>query len=316
MTGQKETRYLETTSADGSPITVPLARTRGAADGPRLAVVGGVHGTEYDGIEAVRRLIRSLDPSRLAGEVLAIPCLNVPAFYGFTPHVNPVDGENPARRFPGAPDGSYTERMVHLVWENVLASADYIVDVHGGDIEEELVDYSQINLNGNPAHDAAAEALALAIDMPFFVRRAAPTDPVRSDGTICQIASAEGIPAALAESGSHGELDEACVRTHLKGLQNVLHHLGMVAGAPTIDHERPLLLHRFAGIAAPVDGFWYPSVKKGNILTKGQTVGEMRDAFDQPLAKVICEENAAVLGVMTVPARAAGDMLLGLGTLD
>jgi uncharacterized protein len=316
MTVQKTTRYLEADAPDGGAISIPLATIRGAQDGPTLAIVGGVHGAEYAGIEAVRRIIDWLDPDTLAGEVRAIPCLNVPAFYGFAAHVNPIDGENPARSFPGSADGSYTERMVHLAWENVLADADYIIDVHGGDIEEELVDYSQINLNGNPEHDAAAEALALALDMPFFVKRAAPAEPVRGNGTICQIASSTGIPAALAESGSHGELDETCVDTHLKGLQNVVYHLKMLPGTAAIDNPRPMLLHRFTGIAAPTEGFWYPTVKKGDVLTKGQAVGEMRDFFGNPLATVICEENAAILGVMTVPARAAGDMLMGLGTLD
>lgn len=316
MPARKETRYLEADAPDGATISVPVATIRGASDGPTLAIVGGVHGAEYAGIEAVRRIVGAVDPDALAGRVVAVPCLNVPAFYGFAAHVNPVDGENPARAFPGSSSGSYTERMVHLVWEHVLASADYIVDVHGGDIEEELVDYSQINLNGDAEHDAAAEALALALDMPFFVKRAAPSDPVRTGGTICQIASGLGIPAALAESGSHGELDEACVDVHVKGLKNVLFHLDMLPGMPTIENERPMLLHRFTGIAAPVDGFWYPIVTKGDVLTKGQTVGEMRDFFGEPLATVICEENAAILGVMTVPARAAGDMLMGLGTLD
>jgi uncharacterized protein len=316
MTTRKQTRHLEAQAPDGAPITVPLATITGSQDGPRLAIVGGVHGAEYAGIEAVRRIIQMLDPETLAGEVLAIPCLNLPAFYAFAAHVNPIDGENPARVFPGSADGSYTERMVDLAWKNALADADYIVDVHGGDIEEELVDYSQINLNGNAEHDAAAEALALALDMPFFVRRAAPKEPITSGGTICQIASAQGIPAALAEAGSHAELDEASVQSHVKGLRNVLYHLGMLPGMPSIENERPMLLYRFTGIAAPVSGFWYPTVKKGDVLTKGQSVGEMRDFFGNPLATVISEENAAILGVMTVPARAQGDMLMGLGTVD
>jgi uncharacterized protein len=316
MTAQKQTRYLETEAPDGATISIPVATIRGADDGPTLAIVGGVHGAEYAGIEAVRRIVGWLTPEALAGQVLAIPCLNLPAFYGFAAHVNPIDGENPARSFPGSSTGSYTERMVHLAWENVLSDADYIVDVHGGDIEEELVDYSQINLSGDATHDAAAEALALALDMPFFVKRAAPAEPVRSGGTICQIASGVGIPAALAESGSHGELDQACVDVHVKGLRNVIYHLKMLPGTPTIENPQPMLLHRFTGIAAPVEGCWYPTVKKGDVLTKGQAVGEIRDLFGNPLTTVICEENAAILGVMTVSARAAGDMLMGLGTLD
>ncbi len=316
MTARKETGYLEAKAPDGTDIRVPIATAAGNQDGPTLAIVGGVHGAEYAGIEAVRRVFAWIDVDSLAGRVLTIPCLNVPAFYGFAAHVNPIDGENPARAFPGSPDGSYTERMVSLAWEHVLSGADYIVDVHGGDIEEELVDYSQINLNGEAAHDAAAEALALSLDMPFFVRRAAPPEPVRANGTICQIASGEGIPAALAESGSHGELDEACVNAHLKGLRNALSHLHMLPGTPTIENPRPMLLHRFTGVAAPIDGFWYPRVKRGDVITKGQMVGEMRDFFGNPLATVHAEENAAILGVMTVPPRKAGDMLMGLGTLD
>src|SRR5581483_5505572 len=234
MKARKHTRHLETKAPDGTTITVPLATITGSRDGPRLAIVGGVHGAEYAGIEAVRRVIGMLDPDTLSGEVAAVPCLNLPAFYGFAAHVNPIDGENPARVFPGSEDGSYTERMVDLAWRNALAAADYIVDVHGGDIEEELVDYSQINLNGDANHDAAAEALALALDMPFFVRRAAPKEPVTSCGTICQVASAHGIPAALAEAGSHAELEETSVEAHVKGLRNVLYHLEMLPGTPSI----------------------------------------------------------------------------------
>src|SRR5450759_5193573 len=131
-TQRKATSYLEAEAPAGA-IRIPITRTEGVADGPTLAVVGGVHGAEYPGIDAVRRLFGEVDENVLSGRLLTIPCLNVPAFYGFTPHVNPVDGENPARRFPGSATGSYTERMVDLAWRKVLVHADYIVDVHGGD---------------------------------------------------------------------------------------------------------------------------------------------------------------------------------------
>lgn len=310
----RQTRYLEA-NHNGDTIRVPVTETRGS-DGPTLAIVGGVHGAEYAGIEAVRRISAELDPAALHGRVLTVPCLNVPAFYGFAAHVNPVDGENPARAFPGSASGSYTERMVHLVWSELLVGADYIIDVHGGDLEEELVDYSQINLNGDPAHDTAAEKLARALDMPFFVLRAAPPEPVTSEGTICQIASAHGIPAVLAEAGSHADLDEESVEAHLHGMRNVLRHLKMISGEPQIYHPEPLVMHGFAGVAAPVDGAWYPRVSKGDVLTKGEAVGEMRDFFGVPVATVFSEVNAAVLGVMTTPPRRRGEMLLGLGTFD
>jgi hypothetical protein len=97
---------------------------------------------------------------------------------------------------------------------------------------------------------------------------------------------------------------------------NVLRQLGMLPGEPVLRYADPIVLHRFAGVAAPVEGFWHPRVRKGDVLTKGEEVGEIRDFFGTRLATVFTEENAAVLGVMTVPARRKGEMLMGLGTLD
>ena len=37
--------------------------------GPHLLITGGVHGDEYEPMEAIRRLIREIDPSRLRGEL-------------------------------------------------------------------------------------------------------------------------------------------------------------------------------------------------------------------------------------------------------
>jgi predicted deacylase len=152
--------------------------------------------------------------------------------------------------------------------------------------------------------------------MPFFCRRAAPDALPTRDGTLCQIAGSNGIPAALAESGSHGVLDPACVATHLKGGKNALAYLEMIDAPPIVEVEQPTLLHRFVGVSAPVSGLWYPAVKKGDTINKGQTLGSIRDFFANELQLVASDENAVVLGVMTVLAREAGEMLMGIGTLD
>jgi predicted deacylase len=312
---RKETRFLTAEGPDGEEVAVPLATVHGHEDGPVMLVQAGCHGTEYDGIEAVKRLFQSLDPDALAGTLITVPCLNLPAFYGMTPHVNPIDGVNPGRAFPGDPKGTHTERMVALVWELALG-ADYIIDVHGGDLEEELVDYSQVNLTGNDEVDNAAASLALALDMPFFVRRPRPAELPQSGGSLHLIGASNGKPSVLSESGSHGELNEATVRVHLDSLRNALVHAGMIEGTLSTTNPSPTVLHRFLGIAAPVDGFWYPSVKKGEVIRKGQSVGEMRDVFHQPLADVVSDEDAAILGVISVVGRRQGEMLLGIGTLD
>jgi predicted deacylase len=315
MSEDKTTRYLTTTGPEGEEVRVPVAEVVGRSDGPTLLVIAGVHGSEYDGIEAVKRFHAELDPAALSGRVVTVPCLSVPAFYGLAMHVNPIDGENPGRAAPGRPDGSHTERMIHLVWSEYGADADFVIDVHGGDLEEELVDYTQIDTCGDARIDEAGEALARAMDMRFYVRRPGPDREPGSAGSFLQIAPEQGIPSVLAEAGSHGVLDPECVQIHLKGLRNAAKHLGMLDGEREVANPDPLVLHGFGGVPAPVDGFWYPEVVKGETIHVGQRLGVMRDFFDEELAVVTSPVDAAILGVMTIPPRRKGDMLLGYGDL-
>jgi uncharacterized protein len=311
----KTTDFLTTESPEGEDVSVPVGIVDGASGGPVLLVVAGVHGSEYDGIEAAKRLLKWVEPSQLAGKLIVVPCLNIPAFYGLAAHVNPIDGVNPGRAFPGDPEGSHTERMTALIWP-FAESADYIVDVHGGDLEEELVEYSQINLTEVEEVDRKADALARALDMPYLVRKPKQGDLPTSGSSLHSVAAAHGKPAVLSEAGSHGELDQRTTEIHLNALKNALNHLGMIEGSPTRDHPEPQVLHRFTGVQAPAEGFWYPSVAKGDTVSAGQVVGDMRTIFDEPLAEVVSDEDAVVLGVISTPARRSGDLLLGLGTLS
>lgn len=314
MAAGKDTRYLTTDSSDGE-IRVPVATVTGDADGPTLLVVAGVHGSEYVGIEATKRLFHWTQPAGLRGRLITVPCLNIPAFFGLAAHINPVDGLDLGSSFPGNATGSYSERLTDLVWRELVEQADFVVDVHGGDLEEELVEYSQINLTGDARVDEAGEALARSLDMPMFLRRPR-AEQAPTTGGLFGMASANGTPAVLTEAGSHGILDERIVAIHFRGLRNALYHLGMADGTPTTENPSPLELHRFTGIAAPVDGFWQPYVTKGEIIRKGQAVGEMQDLFGEKLAIVHSDEDAAILGVMTIPPRPRGSMLMGLGTLN
>jgi predicted deacylase len=299
----KATNQLTAAAPDGSEITVPLATVQGDSDGPTLAVVAGVHGSEYDGIEAAQQLFRTVDPARLKGRLLIVPCLNVPAFYGLAMHVNPIDGE-------------YPRRMRELAWKGAVSQADYAIDVHGGDLEEELVEYSQVELVGDDDVDARAEGLARALDMPFIVKRVARQKEIGDGGPIPLVASLNGIPGVLIEAGSHGVLDKRCVAAHLRGLRRALHHLGMLDEEPPMEYPLPTELTGFAGIYAPVDGSWYPTVLKGEVIDEGQHLGEMRDFFGEKICDVESDVHAAILGVMTIPPRNEGSMLMGVGTLD
>lgn len=313
MTTPKTTSFLTAESREGPEIQIPVATVHGEQDGPTMLIVAGVHGSEYVGLEAVRRLHRTVEPAALSGRLITVPCFGLPAFYGFATHVNPIDGLNPGREFPGDPDGSFTQRAAHLVWSELVSQADAVVDVHGGDLEEELTEYVQVNLTGDEAVDARSLDLAKAFGIELMVTSPVPSEPPAS-GNLFSMAAAHGKAGVLTEAGSHGILDMELVAWYHDRLLDGIRGMGMLPGDPQrVDHRQ---LYRFGGAFAPLDGCWYPSVAEGDTVASGQRIGEMRDVFGEHVCDVFAEEDAVVLGVMTIPGRPEGSMLLGYATLE
>ena len=163
----------------------PVISITGAKPGPLLFVNAGVHGGEYPPIEAVIRLSKILDPRNIAGTLILMPVMNLPAFRARTPFVCPIDNVNPNRVFPGDPTGSYSEQMTHALINEFVVHADAYVDLHGGDIPEALVPFvicrSEAGLADSEARDVAARSkeMALAFDLPYVLTVNKPIQPAK-----------------------------------------------------------------------------------------------------------------------------------------
>ncbi|HRX56563.1 MAG TPA: succinylglutamate desuccinylase/aspartoacylase family protein, partial [Verrucomicrobiales bacterium] len=82
-------------------------------EGPTLLVIAGVHGDEFEGPAACRRLIAETDPDALSGNLHVIPMANESACRCRARCGS--DGLDLARTFPGRADGSITERVAHAL---------------------------------------------------------------------------------------------------------------------------------------------------------------------------------------------------------
>ena len=80
---------------------IPVSVLHGSQAGPVLAITAGVHGYEYAPILAAQEIAQQVDTQRLSGTVILVHIANVPAFLGRSPYVNPLDGQNLNRAFPG-----------------------------------------------------------------------------------------------------------------------------------------------------------------------------------------------------------------------
>jgi predicted deacylase len=215
----------------------PVTVTRGATDGPRIALISGVHPTEYPAIEANIRVTRALDPATLRGTVVSLPLIDVPAFLPRSPFVCPIDNKNPNRFFPGDPNGTFTDVMDDAIFRAVIAPSDVLIDLHGGDLVEALVPFVIYSVSGNAAVDDKSAAMGRAFGLPYLIANR--PKPGGLGGTTIQAAAAAGIPAILPEAGSCGLLTEPETRLLVDGVQNVLHPRPRACGTRRSPLGRP-----------------------------------------------------------------------------
>ena len=303
--GRKATGHLE---VPGTPIRMPVTVVNGTAAGPRVCITAGVHGGEYPGIEAAIRTAASLDPSQVRGQVVIVHIVDVPSFQARTIYVCPLDGKNPNRVFPGSPDGTASERLAHTLFTEVIARADFYIDLHGGDINEALVPFTILLDSGAAEVDSAAMELARVYGIPYVVR-------ARVSGGTYSAAAQRKIPAILAEAGGQGLLQPEALAIHLRGLRKVLTHLRVVPGSP--ERVEPVaLLSALHWVTSAHTGLFYPEVAPGDRVTQGQRVGEIRDYFGAILAEVRSPGSGVVLFTVTTPATNPSDPLFAVGALS
>src|ERR1035438_5225299 len=102
--GEKATGVIPVPAGVDLGSNIPVIVIQGRQTGPVLAIAAGAHGTEYASIVAVEQLISVINPDELSGTVILLPVLNLASFEQKVPHINPVDGKNMNRMYPGRLD--------------------------------------------------------------------------------------------------------------------------------------------------------------------------------------------------------------------
>jgi predicted deacylase len=230
--GEAVSGYLDVPARGDEGARIPVSLVRGTGTGPVLALVAGTHGYEYPGISALQRLRQSIDPHTLRGTLILVHIANPPSFYGRTIYTSPADGKNLNRVFPGRPDGSLSERIAHEITTQVIAQADFLVDLHAGDGNEALRPYVYMPVTGDAPLDAATRGMALAFGLDHIVIDSGRIQPREATQFVDQTALARGVPAITTETGQLGQNDEHSIALAERGVRNLMRHLGMLDGKP------------------------------------------------------------------------------------
>ena len=128
--GSRATGWLAVETAPGEQTQIPVVVINGGQPGPRLAITAGIHGGEYTGPAALRSLLLSPeagDPATLAslkGSIIATLATNPAAFKARSIYVNPHDGKNLNRVYPGSATGSASERIAHAIATQLMTGGN------------------------------------------------------------------------------------------------------------------------------------------------------------------------------------------------
>jgi hypothetical protein len=286
----------------------PAFEARGSSDGPHLALIGGIHGCEYSSIAAVIKVMRELDTNELAGSITAVPIVSMTSYVERAPFLISADGKNLNRCFPGSLDGTYADVLARSIFDELIAPADALVDLHGGDLVEALEPFTMYE--GSDVEDAACR-MAVAFGLPYVFRQ----EPAGGTlgGLTAGAAAAAGIPAIIAEAGGCGQLEEDAVQLLADGVRNVLRQLEMIPGEPA-PPRRPLQrVGRFDWLRSTGAGWWVPAVTVGEEVAEGIVLGRIRDLWGDVQEEIRAEKDGVVLFLTTSPAVTADGLLLGLG---
>jgi predicted deacylase len=292
--------------AGDTGTTIPISIVHGARPGPVVALTAGVHGMEYPPILALQRLRGTLDPHGLAGTVVMVHVANMPSFLGRTIYYSPVDGKNLNRVFPGRADGTLSERIADVLTREVIARATAVVDLHGGDGNEDLRPSAYWITPGPPEVVDRSRRLALAFGLDhIIVDGSRPVDPAASL-YLSNTAVTRGTPALTIESGGLGRTDEASIARIERGVAGVLKAMGMrEAGPDPVAH--PVWLEPSRVLTAGATGLFAAEVATGTTVAEGTVIGRITDVFGAPLETIRAPFAGEILYVLGTPPISRGE---------
>lgn len=312
--GQRATGFIEVPAGVDAAMSIPVIVINGVRPGPKLALVAGSHGTEYASIIALEKLGLEVNPAELSGALIIVPLINRASFAQKVPHINPTDGKNMNRLFPGKPDGTQTERALWAIGHEVVERCDYLIDLHGGDLDENLRRYSYLPITGKENLDATSRGMVMAFGLDHVIIQRQQGPAVPGATSISRFAEDLGKPTVIAEAGHAGTTNAEDVDALVRGSENVMRHLKMLPGEfKPVEH--PVWIGQITTLHSDQEGIFYPLVVPEAYVQQGMKVGYTTDYFGNKVADVVTPISGIVVYICSVPSMTKGGIAAYIGEI-
>lgn len=303
MTGWERTR-IEVDDAAG----FDRWRLDSGQPGPRVVVLGGVHGDEVEGILAAGRLT-SMPLELQRGVLEVVPVCHEVAFHADS-RISPADGGNLARVFPGNVAGGPTERLAWHLTEHVLSGADLLIDLHTSGQSYDmpfLVGFRRDNHDPTRLGERAAEA----VGADFLWHH-----PEPAAGRTLSVVDV-GI---YLECPGGGPTDMGYVERYAEGVLRVLAVAGIldrrsgpsgnpdpirVTGGGDLDRDMASVTH---------DGVFLHAVARGDAVESGQLLGTVLGVRGETREEIRAAAAGYVMAVKRRSTVRVGELVVLVAT--
>lgn len=302
-------------TTDKVQVEIPITLISGAEKGPTFTIIAGIHGMEYPTIMSLLELRREIDPKKLNGNLIIIPIVNVQSFYKRTPFVNPLDNLNLNRVFPGNTNGTITQVMADFMTREVFSATDVLLDMHGGDVSEDLIPFicyydnqefkKQTKLASRLSEISGYDTV---VSYPYILPKEQPAMYAFKQ------AVKQGIPALSIEIGKLGNWNENEISVTKDAIYRMMAELNMYQNKKVKPvASAKIRYNKQAYVSVPVQGIFNSKIKAGDHVQKDTEIGFITDLFGNRLVTITAPETGVVLYKIGTPPVNKGETLLCIG---
>lgn len=284
----------------GTSLSMLAKVVNGQRQGPVLFVSAAVHGDELNGVEIIRRLLKMKVLRSLRGTLIAVPVVNVHGFLGQSRYL--PDRRDLNRSFPGSAKGSIASRTANTFLEQVVSKADAGIDLHTGAINRANLP----QIRGQMSDDRTRE-LAEAFGAPLIL------DAAVRKGSLRECAVKRGFPILVYEAGEALRFNDVAIRAGLRGVLNVMRHLGMLPASKTSKVITPVMANSTRWVRAPISGLVSHKAELGARVVKGEQLAVVGDPLGEAQEKVLAPFDGIVIGRNNLPLAHEGEALFNIG---
>lgn len=281
-------------------IPVPVVSIK-QGQGPKVVVMAGNHGDEYEGQIIISQLIAAFQASDVQGQLIMLPMANFPAAQAGQ-RTSPLDQLNMNRIFPGNSLGSTTEVMANYIETVLLAEADYFIDIHSGGGSLEYLPLAMANIEGSTAHQQKLKGMLESLSLPYTLL----FDEDDQGWFATSAAYRQGACAVTVELGGAGRVTRSYREKFEQALKRFLVEIGLLnkafdsPSAAATQYVESLAGHL---VYAYSDGLFEAQVTLGETVEKGQLLAriyqpatpqaEVTSVYANTAGVVVCQRAMA-----------------------